>query len=109
MPRGDGTGPMGTGPAGWGRGGCRRSGAGFSGGGRGMRGGFGGYNTQGQVSQPADPIVPEGGPMNQKAARAADQDSRSLSPEALEAQAARLEEQAASLRRLAEQNRKKDG
>lgn len=80
MPGRDGTGPLGTGPIGWGRGGCM----GFIprfGWGRGMRGAARGFG-----------FWPTGyAPMN---------------PDALEAQADRLEEQAARLRNLAKQNRK---
>jgi hypothetical protein len=79
MPRGDGTGPWGAGPMGWGRGGCQGMGfrAGF---GRGMRSGQGrGFCFAGNTA---------------------------VNPEILDAQAARLEEQAANLRSLAKQNRK---
>lgn len=79
MPRGDGTGPWGMGPMGRGLGGCLGMGwgAGF---GRGMRAGFGRWFGFAGNDFPA--------------------------PENLEAQAARLEEQAARLRNLAKQNPK---
>jgi hypothetical protein len=77
MPRGNGTGPWGNGPLGHGRGSCQR-----------MRGGNGlgtgfirGRHCRIFASAPS-------------------------LPETLEAQAERLEEQAANLRNLANQNRK---
>ncbi|WP_425058112.1 hypothetical protein SCACP_27610 [Sporomusa carbonis] len=79
MPRRDGTGPWGTGPFGRGRGGCQQMGFGngFGAGfGRGIQSGFGFASNA--------PAVPE----------------------TLEAQAERLEAQAAYLRNLAKQNRK---
>lgn len=79
MPRGDGTGPWGSGPVGRGRGGCLGFGRGF-GFGRGMRGGLGsGFEFVGNTA---------------------------VDPEVLEQQATCLEKQAASLRSLANQNRK---
>ncbi|HMM22444.1 MAG TPA: DUF5320 family protein [Selenomonadales bacterium] len=79
MPRGDGTGPWGTGSIGCGRGGCLGFGRGF-GFGRGVWGGLGrGFGFSGNAA---------------------------INPDALEDQAVRLEEQAASLRNLAKQNRK---
>ena len=76
MPRGDGTGPWGTGPLGRGRGGCQRMGFG-NGFGCGRQGGF-------SFASNTAPLVPE----------------------TMEAQAERLEAQAANLRNLAKQNRK---
>jgi hypothetical protein len=72
MPRGDGTGPLGNGPIGWGRGGCPT--------GRGLGLGFG----RGARSV-FTPVLPASTP----------------NAESLEAQATRLEEQAAKLRNLA--------
>lgn len=76
MPRGDGTGPWGAGPLSHGRGSCQRMGFG-NGFGRGRQSGFS-FSTN----------------------------TASLAPETMEAQAERLETQAANLRNLAKQNRK---